>query len=104
MTKKELLTELEDRGFDFDTRALICDDVLDIINKQIDKTIKPKYKVGDKAYAIIDTTFYTAVYPVTVVGVNLIYKVYDGRDTTMQHFSRLFDTEQEAEQKLKEMQ
>lgn len=58
MTKKKLLRELEDRGFDFDTRALICDDVLDIINTEISKTIKPKYKIGDRLFAIWDDEIY----------------------------------------------
>lgn len=34
MDKKELLKELENRGLDWDTRCLIVDDVLDIVNQQ----------------------------------------------------------------------
>lgn len=73
------------------------------LEEQLSRAIVPKFKVGDKAYAIIDTTFYTDVFPVDIIGIMLGYKVYDGRDTTNQNHVRVFATKEEAEAKLKEL-
>lgn len=74
------------------------------LEEQLKNAIVPKFKVGDKAYAIIDTTFYTGVFPVDIVGIMLGYKVYDGQHTTNQNYVRVFATEEEAQAKLKELQ
>lgn len=65
--------------------------------------IMSKFKVGDKVYGIIDTWAYTDVRPVEIRGTHLLYEVWDGEDTTKQHFTRIFATKEEAEQKLAEI-
>lgn len=67
------------------------------------KAIVPKFKIGDKVYAIIDTFAYTGVFPVEIRDTHLLYEVWDGQDTTKQHFTRIFATKEEAEQKLAEI-
>lgn len=67
------------------------------------KAIVPKFKIGDKVYGIIDTWAYTDVRPVEIRGTHLLYEVWDGEDTTKQHFTRIFATKEEAEQKLAEI-
>lgn len=67
------------------------------------KAIVPKFKVGDKVYAIIDTFAYTGVFPVEIKDTHLLYEVWDGQDITKQHFARIFATKEEAEQKLAEI-
>ena len=67
------------------------------------KAIVPKFKIGDKVYAIIDTFAYTDVFPVEIRDAHLLYEVWDGQDTTKQHFTRIFATKAEAEQKLAEI-
>lgn len=68
------------------------------------KAIVPKFKIGDKVYGIIDTWAYTDVRPVEIRGTHLLYEVWDGEDTTKQHFTRIFATKEEAQAKLKELQ
>ncbi len=67
------------------------------------KAIVPKFKIGDKVYAIIDTFAYTGVFPVEIRDTHLLYVVWDGQDITKQHFTRIFATKEEAEQKLAEI-
>lgn len=67
------------------------------------KAIVPKYKTGDKVYGIIDTWAYTDVLPVEIRGICLLYEVWDGENTTKQHYTRIFATKEEAEQKLAEI-
>lgn len=64
------------------------------------KAIVPKYKTGDKVYGIIDTWAYTDVLPIEIRGICLLYEVWDGENTTKQHYTRIFATKEEAEQKL----
>lgn len=47
MSKEELLKQLEEKGLDFDTRALIVDDVLDIINRQLAEPKTENEKLKD---------------------------------------------------------
>jgi hypothetical protein len=104
MTKKELLTELEDRGFDFDTRALICDDVLDIVNLQLEKVIVPKFSRQEHIYC-----FAFGEVREFIVVAYLDNNTTLCEDTTTSHLewcdnNFLVLTKKEAEQKLKEMQ
>lgn len=70
-----------------------------------EKAIVPRFKKGDTAYAIIDTTFYTDIFKVNVLDTELCYRVDRGNnDISTQHHTRLFATEQEAQAKLKEIQ
>lgn len=68
------------------------------------KAVVPKFKIGDKVYAIIDTFAYTGVFSVEIRDTHLLYEVWDGQDITEQHFSRIFATQEEAEQKLAEIE
>ena len=73
------------------------------LEEQLKNSIVPKFKVGDKVYAIIDTFAYTDVLPVEIRDTHLLYEVWDGQDTTKQHFTRIFATKEEAEAKLEEL-
>lgn len=73
------------------------------LEEQLKNSIRPKFKVGDKAYAIIDTMCYTDVFPVDIVGVMLGYKVYDGQFTTYQNYIRVYASKEEALKKLEEL-
>lgn len=74
------------------------------LTKLKEKAIVPRFKKGDTAYAIIDTTFYTDVFKVNILDTELCYRVDRGdNDISTQHHTRLFTTEQEAQEKLKEM-
>ena len=73
------------------------------LEEQLANAIVPKFKVGDKVYAIIDNFAYTDVLPVEIRDNHLLYEVWDGQDTTKQHCTRIFATKEEAEAKLKEM-
>ena len=72
------------------------------LEEQLKNAIVPKFKQGDKCYAIIDTMAYTDVLPVEIRGYHLLYEVWDGQDTTKQHFTRIFATKEEALVKLKD--
>ena len=74
------------------------------LEEQLKNAIVPKFKIGDKVYAIIDTFAYTDVFPVEIRDTHLLYEVWDGEDTTKQHFTRIFATKEEAEAKLQELQ
>ena len=74
------------------------------LEEQLKNAIVPKFKIGDKVYAIIDTFAYTDVFPVEIRDTHLLYEVWDGEDTTKQHFTRIFATKEEAQAKLKELQ
>ena len=74
------------------------------LEEQLKNAIVPKFKIGDKVYAIIDTFAYTDVFPVEIRDTHLLYEVWDGEDTTKQHFTRIFATKAEALAKLKEYQ
>lgn len=74
------------------------------LEEQLKNAIVPKFKVGDKVYAIIDTFAYTDVFPVEIRDTHLLYEVWDGEDTTKQHFTRIFATKEEAKAKLRELQ
>ena len=74
------------------------------IEEQLKNAIVTKIKVGEKVYAIIDTFAYTDVLPVEIRDTHLLYEVWDGQDTTKQHFTRIFATKEEAEAKLKELE
>ena len=74
------------------------------LEEQLKNVIVPKFKIGDKVYAIIDTFAYTDVFPVEIRDIHLLYEVWDGEDTTKQHFTRIFATKEEAEAKLRELQ
>lgn len=73
------------------------------LEEQLKNAIVPKFKIGDKVYAIIDTFAYTDVFPVEIRDTHLLYEVWDGEDTTKQHFTRIFATKEEAQLKLKEL-
>ena len=73
------------------------------LEEQLKNAIVPKFKVGDKVYAIIDTFAYTDVLQVEIRDTHLLYEVWDGQDTTKQHHTRIFATEEEAQAKLKEL-
>lgn len=73
------------------------------LEEQLKNAIVPKFKIGDKVYAIIDTFAYTDVFPVEIRDTYLLYEVWDGEDTTKQHFTRIFATKEEAEAKLQQM-
>ena len=73
------------------------------LEEQLKNAIVPKFKIGDKVYAIIDTFAYTDVFPVEIRDTHLLYEVWDGEDTTKQHFTRIFATKEEAEAKLREL-
>lgn len=73
------------------------------LEEQLANSIRPKFKIGDKVYAIIDTWAYTDVFPVEIRDTHLLYEVWDGQDTTKQHYTRIFATKEEAEAKLKEL-
>lgn len=82
------------------------EDVVDRLNyleEQLANAIVPKFKIGDKVYGIIDTWAYTDVFPVEIRGTHLSYEVWDGEDTTKQHSTRIFATEEEAIKKLQEL-
>lgn len=69
-----------------------------------ENAIVPRFKKGDTAYAIIDTTFYTDVFKVNILDTELCYRVDRGdNDISTQHHTRLFATEEEAQKKLKEI-
>ena len=74
------------------------------LEEQLKNNIRPKFKIGDKVYAIIDTWAYTDVFPVEIRDTQLLYEVWDGEDTTKQHSTRIFATKEEAQAKLKELQ
>ena len=108
MTKKELLNELEDRGFDFDTRALICDDVLDILNSQLKNAIVPKFKLRQEVFYINSRNkisggvIYNIRYD-SAKGFDYYIPMLQIEDFRIKE-EDLFETKEEAEQKLKEMQ
>lgn len=54
MSKEELLNQLEEKGLYFDTRALIVDDVLDIVNQQLAELKAEVKKWKDKCNELID--------------------------------------------------
>lgn len=74
------------------------------LEEQLKNAIVPKFKVGDKVYAIIDTFAYTDVLSVEIRDTHLLYEVWDGQDTTKQHFTRIFANKEEAQAKLQELQ
>ena len=85
---------------------LITDKIKDLEQELAElkqKAIVPKYKTGDKVYGIIDTLAYTDVLPVEIRDTCLLYEVWDGENTTKQHYTRIFATKEEAEQKLAEI-
>jgi hypothetical protein len=92
----------------------ISDNYIHLLNKQAERieeleeqlknAIVPKFKVGDKVYAIIDTFAYTDVLPIEIRDTHLLYEVWDGQDTTKQHYTRIFATKEEAQAKLQELQ
>lgn len=85
-------------------KILVCQDQLIAeLEEQLKNAIVPKFKIGDKVYAIIDTFAYTDVFPVEIRDTYLLYEVWDGEDTTKQHFTRIFATKEEAEAKLQQM-
>lgn len=73
------------------------------LEEQLKNAIVPKFKIGDKVYAIIDTFAYTGVFPVEIRDNHLLYEVWDGQDTTKQHHTRIFATKEEAQAKLQEL-
>ena len=73
------------------------------LEEQLKNSIRPKFKIGDKVYAIIDTWAYTDVFPVEIRDTQLLYEVWDGEDTTKQHSTRIFATKEEAQAKLEEL-
>ena len=73
------------------------------LEEQLKNAIVPKFKVGDKVYAIIDTFAYTDVLPIEIRDTHLLYEVWDGQDTTKQHYTRIFATKAEAQAKLEEL-
>ena len=72
------------------------------LQEQLDMFDVPKYRVGDKPFAIIDTMAYTDVRQVTIKNVYTVYEVDDGAFVTLQHSSRCFDSEDEAQKYLEE--
>ena len=53
------------------------------LQEQLDMFDVPKYRVGDKPFAIIDTMAYTDVRQVTVKNVYTVYEVDDGAFVTL---------------------
>ena len=74
------------------------------LEEQLKNAIVPKFKQGDKCYAIIDTMAYRDVFPVVIGHTHLLYDVWDGQDATKQHYTRIFATKEEAQAKLEELQ
>lgn len=85
---------------DFDSK----DNRIAELEEQLKNAIVPKFKKGDKVYAIIDTFAYTDVFTVEIRDNHLFYEVWDGQDITKQHFTRIFTTKEEAEARLGELQ
>lgn len=83
------ITELEQKIKDLEHRLSNC--------------IEPKFKKGDKAYALISGVFDTYIKPVDIIGIMLGYKVFDGDDISNQNYTRIFATEEEAKAKLEEL-
>lgn len=73
------------------------------LKARLEKAVELRFCKGDKAYAIIDTLFYTDVFPVTIEAVDIVYEVFDGELTTIQHSTRLFTDRTQAEQTLSEL-
>lgn len=73
------------------------------LEHRLSNCIETKFKQGDKCYGIIDTFAYTDVFPVEIRNTHLLYEVWDGEDTTKQHSTRIFATEEEAKAKLEEL-
>ena len=73
------------------------------LRARLDKALQPKFSKGDKAYALIDTFFYTAVYPVEIKSADIVYEVFDGEEITTQHRTRIFTDKTQAEARLAEL-
>lgn len=73
------------------------------LRARLEKAVEPQFSNGDEVYAIIDTSFYTDVCPVTIKNADVVYEVFDGEQTTTQHRTRIFTTRAEAEARLKEL-
>lgn len=100
--EKEIERWIEHKKFDAQVNR-DCLDKIEELETRLSNCIEPKYKTGDKAYAIIDTFAYTDVFPVEIRNTHLLYEVWDGDDTTKQHSTRMFATEEEARKKLEEL-
>lgn len=74
------------------------------LRARLDKAVEPQFSNGDEVYAIMDTLFYTGVFPVTIKSADVVYEVFDGEQTTTQHRTRIFTTRAAAEARLKELQ
>ena len=74
------------------------------LREKLDKAAELQFNNGDEAYAIIDTLLYTDAIPVTIKSADVVYEVFDGEQTTIQHRTRIFATRAEAEARLKELQ
>lgn len=115
----EILEDLQSRAFqgEDDTAVIeslfeffdICDEneilpKVEEISEKLKCAIVPRFKKGDTAYAIMDTTLYTDVFKVNILDTELCYKVDRGdNDISTQHYTRLFSNEQEAQAKLQEL-
>lgn len=77
---------------------------LEEASEELEGAIVPRFKKGDTAYAIMDTTLYTDVFKVNILDTELCYKVdRDDNDISTQHYTRLFSNKQEAQAKLQEL-
>lgn len=73
------------------------------LRARLEKAVEPQFSNGDKAYAIIDTFFYTGIFPVEIRSVDIVYEVFDGEQITTQQRTRIFADRSEAEARLAEL-
>ena len=73
------------------------------LRARLEKAVEPKLSNGDKAYAIMDTLFFTDVFPVEIKSVDIVYEVFDGEQITTQHCTRIFTDRAAAEARLAEL-
>lgn len=73
------------------------------LRARLEKAVDPQLSNGDKAYAIMDTLFFTDVFPVEIKSVDIVYEVFDGEQMTTQHRTRIFTDRAAAEKRLAEL-
>lgn len=74
------------------------------LRARLENAVEPQFSNGDKAYAIIDTFFFTNVFPVEIKSVGIVYEVFDGEQITTQHSTRIFADRVAAEARLAELE
>ena len=73
------------------------------LKARLERAVEPEFTKGDKAYAIMDTLFFTDVFPVEIKSVDIVYEVFDGEQITTQHCTRIFTDRAAAEARLAEL-